>query len=105
MGVAARCSLPLRPRCRRRRPAAVAAAPPPRQICRTPAASTKLCCHTCAGPLAEKLAAQSKRLSASVPDAPQFPPHVTLIGGVKTSEADVLARAAALAQQLIVCEE
>lgn len=55
-----------------------------------------------AGPLYDKLHAEVRRLAAAVPGAPTFLPHLTLLGGVRTSEADVLERARTLAGQLKV---
>ena len=51
-----------------------------------------------AGPLADKLHAEIRRLPG-----PPLVPHVTLLGGIASaSEADVLARAHALARELKV---
>ena len=43
-----------------------------------------------------------RRLAAAVPGAPAFLPHVTLLGGVQSTEAAMLERARALAGQLKV---
>lgn len=58
--------------------------------------------HTHTGPLFDKLNAEVRRLAATVPDGPHFLPHVTLLGGIAATEADVLSRAATLAKQLQV---
>lgn len=55
-----------------------------------------------AGPLAAKLHAEVRRLAAAVPGAPAFLPHVTLLGGVQSTEAAMLERARTLAGQLKV---
>lgn len=76
--------------------------------CRQPPPRLPLRPHTflpflrSAGPLYDKLHAEVRRLAAAVPGAPTFLPHVTLLGGVRTSEADVLERARTLAGQLKV---
>ncbi|EFN53969.1 hypothetical protein CHLNCDRAFT_135910 [Chlorella variabilis] len=40
------------------------------------------------GPVADKLHGEIRSLSARVPGAPPFLPHVTLLGGIHTTEAD-----------------
>lgn len=55
-----------------------------------------------AGPLADKLHTEIKSLAGRTPGAPTFLPHVTLLGGIRATEADVLARAQQLAARLKV---
>lgn len=50
--------------------------------------------------MADKLHGEIRSLSARVPGAPPFLPHVTLLGGIHTTEADVLQRAQQLAAKL-----
>ncbi|PSC67618.1 poly(A) RNA polymerase GLD2 [Micractinium conductrix] len=52
------------------------------------------------GPLADRLGSEIRALAAATPGAPPFAPHVTLLGGIRTTEADVLARAKRLAAEL-----
>lgn len=52
------------------------------------------------GPLADKLHGEIRGLVARTPGAPPVLPHVTLLGGIKSTEADVLARARQLAATL-----
>ena len=60
--------------------------------------------YTHAGPLAEQLAAEIERLADRFPDAPRFPPHVTLVGGVEMGEQEILSAARQLAARLKVGE-
>ena len=55
-----------------------------------------------AGPLAEKLHAEIKGLAGRTSGAPVFQPHVTLLGGIHATEADVLRQAQELAARLKV---
>ncbi|KAL4420042.1 hypothetical protein ABPG77_007481 [Micractinium sp. CCAP 211/92] len=52
------------------------------------------------GSLADKLHAEIKGLAGRTPGAPVFQPHVTLLGGIQATEADVLHRAQQLAARL-----
>ncbi|KAL4440633.1 hypothetical protein ABPG75_003634 [Micractinium tetrahymenae] len=52
------------------------------------------------GPLADKLHAEIKGLAGRTPGAHAFLPHVTLLGGIHTTQADVLQRAQQLAARL-----
>lgn len=52
------------------------------------------------GPLAEKLHAEIKGLAGRTSGAPVFQPHVTLLGGIHATEADVLRQAQELAARL-----
>lgn len=100
-----------------------AAAPPIKPLCKLPPAASAAaaasaasaasaatgpnwppshCPAQPAAPLSDKLHAEVRRLAAAVPDAPTFLPHVTLLGGVRATEADVLERARSLAGQLKV---
>lgn len=54
------------------------------------------------GSLADKLHAEIKGLAGRTPGAPVFQPHVTLLGGIQATEADVLHRAQQLAARLKV---
>lgn len=79
--------------------------PPPLNRCRLAAQPTQLApvpSFLPAAPLSDKLHAEVRRLAAAVPGAPTFLPHVTLLGGVRTTEADMLERAHTLSAQLKV---
>lgn len=54
------------------------------------------------GPLADALQDEIDALARRFPDAPNFPPHVTLIGGFEAGEAEARAVLRALAAKLQV---